>query len=205
MPTLTSPADLAARPFLLSRRTRNRVSDADRARLCAWYVAAVAGGDRNPARTLADRFPESSYQTWANVLSQARTREPALLTPAPRRGVAGGDLTEYAEGLLGAFPELPADLQRVYEVEREVYPAEFEEQAFKREPRRSWYSTDAEFEAAWDEWTDTASEPLDIEYAPVTRSVRRVEVVPATSELAEDWWTRVAGRERAGYDDGATG
>lgn len=184
-------AGMTAAPFLAARRTRNRVSDADRAQLAWWYVQQVDGGDRNPAQTLAERYPETSAKTWANHFTRMRSQSPALLTDAPRRGVAGGSLTEHAERLLfGDAVTVPYGWREGFEATREVYAAQFEEETFKREPRRSWYTTDAEFDAAWREWESSAVEPLDFEEHLVTRSVRRIEVVPETFEDFEDWFVR---------------
>ncbi|WP_344203750.1 hypothetical protein [Aeromicrobium alkaliterrae] len=172
--------DLATAPFLSSRRTRNKVSDEDRARLVAWYVAQVAGGDRNPARTLADRYPDSSFKTWANIFSRARTEQPVLLTAAPRRGVAGGVLTDHAERLLGFSSDVPDELVEVYQAEREEHAASVRYDKRVKPPRRSRFSTDAEYEATFDLWAQRRVWFIE------------VEVGDATFEDFEDWWNRVA-------------
>ena len=186
----STPTDVAVRPYLESRRTRNRVAEADRARLAAWYVQQVESGDRNPARTLAQRYPGTSYKTWANVFSQARTEAPALLTPAPRRGVAGGHLTEHAERLVGA-PEIAVDLATTYAETRQVTPGVTRAVGEGRvaAPERSLFDTDAEYDRAWEAWLDTDPD------APVGDPKRywHMETTdPDEVEDFEDWWQKVA-------------
>lgn len=72
---------------------------ADQANLALVYVMSVSAGERNPARSLAARYLGTSEKTWANRFN--RLRSLGLLTPAPRRGVAGGQLTDMAHDLLG--------------------------------------------------------------------------------------------------------
>jgi len=182
--TLISPADLVVTPFLAARRTRNRVSDVDRARLAQWYVVQVAGGNRNPARTLADRYPESSFKTWTHIFGQMRSQEPALLTAPPRRGVAGGRLTDHAEGLLGySAGAVPEVLRELYEAERRVFPAPVRRERRETPPKRSTSASDADYNRAWDEWL------------PRGKWFKETKVGPAELELFEDWWNRA--REEA--------
>lgn len=89
-----SITDAVVAPFLRSRRTRQPYDRADLARLALEYVARACDPldpDSNPAKTLAREYPETSAKTWANLFTKARAA--GLLTPPPRRGVAGGDLT----------------------------------------------------------------------------------------------------------------
>lgn len=100
---LVQPSDLRLRPFLDAAKTRNPVTRAEQAALAFEYCQMVRDGHRNPAAALAERFPETSAKTWANRFH--RLRRLGLLTDPPRRGVAGGMLTESAAALLGfAFP-----------------------------------------------------------------------------------------------------
>jgi hypothetical protein len=179
VPEFVNPTDAAAAPFLVSRRTRNGVGGLDRARLAAWYVAQVAGGDRNPARTLAERYPDSSYKTWTNVFSRMRTQQPALLTEPPRRGAAGGDLTDHADRLLGRSFTIPEGLKEHYEAGRDVYPAPVRRAKRTSAPRRSRFSSDADFEHAYDAWANHG------------QWIAEHEVGPRTYEEFEDWWVRM--------------
>jgi hypothetical protein len=95
---LVSPTRLAVEPFLRSRLTRNRVGMADLAALALLYVARVSDGDKNPARSLASEYPATSVKTWQNLFNKARNFD--LLGAPPRRGVAGGELTDKAQELI---------------------------------------------------------------------------------------------------------
>ena len=97
-----SPSDVALSAFRSHARGRGR-PDRDFAELALEYVLLVDGGDRTPAKTLADRFG-NTQSAWVNRILQARRR--GLLTPVGR-GEAGGSLTPKAEELL--FPEAGED------------------------------------------------------------------------------------------------
>lgn len=180
--------DLAVRPFLVGRTTRNRVGELERALLAEWYVARVVDGDRNPARTLADRYPESSYKTWANIFSRMRTQEPALLTGAPRRGVAGGWLTDHAEAILGyGEAAVPAALREEYEATRDIYPAPVRRHRRTAPPARSKFATDAEYDDAYAAWARRGVWAYE------------VEIGPNTFEDFDDWWIRMREEESEGW------
>lgn len=180
MPPFASLTDRAAAPFLESRRTRNRVREVDRAELAAWYVAQVAGGDRNPAKTLSDRYPDSSYKTWANVFNRARTQQPTLLTDPPRRGVAGGVLTEHAERVLGYSSKVEGDIGNLYEEGRDVYSAPTRRERRTAMPRRSQFASEVEYDRAFDTWAGGAG----VWHA-------EFESGEETHEDLEDWWNRM--------------
>lgn len=196
---LVRPTDLVAdppvRPFLESRRTRNKVAQVDRARLVAWYVERAQAGDPNPARTLAQRYPESSFKTWANVIHQARTQVPKLLTPAPRRGLAGGQLTEHAQRLIGLAPEesgVTAELDAAYQAGRERSQVR---QGRVTEPMRSQFDSDDDYNRAWERWISRNPDAEDD-----SRYWHMESTDPDQVEDLEDWWNRVAAPSAPGPD-----
>lgn len=109
---LSGPERLAVDPFLVATARRDSVTVAEHAGLALVYVLSVAAGERNPARALATRYPGSSEKTWTNRFN--RLRSLGLLTPAPRRGVAGGELTPRAIELLGSDLRLDPRLLATY-------------------------------------------------------------------------------------------
>lgn len=183
MASLLSPTDGIVRPFLTRRRSRNRVGDVDRALLANWYVVQVQHGDRNPARTLADAYPETSYKTWANLFSQMRSQRPALLTEAPRRGVAGGWLTDHGERLVGMA--VPEAIRVEYEAGREVYK-DLRHERRTAMPKRSHFASVKEYDAAFDVWEVTL------------QWVASFESGPDTFEGWEDWVDRMEDSVRSG-------
>lgn len=112
--SFSSPEGLAIDAFLVAGPRRNAVTMRDQARLALVYVMRVNAGERNPARALAARYAGTSEKTWMNRFT--RLRSLGLLTPAPRRGVAGGDLTDLSLDLL-AVPRLGPDLVAAYEAD----------------------------------------------------------------------------------------
>lgn len=85
------------------RRRRKPSPDADlrRAEIAAQYVDLVQQGVRNPRVRLAKQWPLSP-DTIRDELHEARRRD--ILTDAPRKGIAGGQLTEKGRKLLGIEP-----------------------------------------------------------------------------------------------------
>lgn len=192
---LVASPDAVVRPFLESRVTRNKVAQLDRARLVAWYVERAQAGDPNPARTLAERYPESSFKTWANVIHQARTQVPALLSPAPRRGLAGGYLTEFAERLVGVAPGrvgVTAELDAAYRAGRERNQVQ---QGLVTAPKRSRFASDDDYNRAWERWINRDPDAEDD-----SRYWRMESVDPDDVEDLEDWWNRVANSPHPGPD-----
>lgn len=97
--------DDVVQPFLDARLTRQSVGRVELARLALEYVTRVQNGDSHPATSLATEYPETSAGTWNNQFTKAR--KAGLLTDAPRRGVAGGQLTDAAwELVLGFIPKM---------------------------------------------------------------------------------------------------
>jgi hypothetical protein len=116
---LGSPEQVAVEPFLVAGPRRNAVTMTEQARLALVYVLRVNAGECNPARVLATRYAGTSEKTWMNRFN--RLRSLGLLTPAPRRGVAGGTLTDLGLELLGV-PGLSPDLIAAYESDAEALP-----------------------------------------------------------------------------------
>jgi hypothetical protein len=91
-----SGVDAERRP---GRRGR---TDTYYARVARDYVELMEQGDQSPVATLARRKCLDA-KTVSNLLGAARLR--GLLTPPPRRGRAGGQLTEAARRLLANINE----------------------------------------------------------------------------------------------------
>ena len=114
---LVRPERLLVDPFLAAGPRRNPVTMTEQARLALTYVLCVDAGERNPARALAARYADTNEKTWVNRFH--RLRSLGLLTAAPRRGVAGGHLTDRAIELLSG-PMPGPELVAAHEVDAEV-------------------------------------------------------------------------------------
>jgi hypothetical protein len=86
---------VAAAPPAPKRAGRRGLPDVEYAKVAAAYVARI--GQRNPVEEVA-REMHYSHQRIREMLRTARRR--GLLTDPPRRGRAGGDLTDRARRLL---------------------------------------------------------------------------------------------------------
>lgn len=82
-------------------RAQDTWDDVNLATLVAEYVELLGPGEPAVVPTLAKRWGKSRSAI-ATAIKQARTKKRGLLTPALRKGVAGGSLTKKAEKILAA-------------------------------------------------------------------------------------------------------
>lgn len=181
----TRPSQDVLEPFLSNRATRNKIEPEALARLAWEYVIRVHEGDRNPARSLADEFPGSSFKTWANLFSRARAA--GFLTKPPRRGVAGGELTEAAWELLALAPQPSPELYAEYLDERDLddnwFGSRAEEAWRAAQPKRRRISKERQM------WRDLGVDRDGGE-------PRRSKLPEEAYETFDDWFERAAEEER---------